>query len=180
MNAAIEAAHAGTAGKGFAIVAQSIRKLADNTTSSTKSINEHIIKMNDSINAGLDKFEKQQEVFASLSDNTDELNSLITNISNELTGLNSKVKNNYQDIEELLNATDKLKGNMHSQKENNIVIEKLISNLNSISETVKNLNSGIVTQISSINDIFASLNTEYSSTVNSIEKLQKLVTAFKT
>lgn len=38
MNASIEAAHAGSSGKGFSVIAQEIRKLADETKTSTASI----------------------------------------------------------------------------------------------------------------------------------------------
>ncbi len=40
MNASIEAAHAGSAGKGFAVISGEIRKLSQETQSSTKSIGE--------------------------------------------------------------------------------------------------------------------------------------------
>ena len=42
LNASIEAARAGEAGKGFAVVAEEVRKLADDTSTSVKSIHTDI------------------------------------------------------------------------------------------------------------------------------------------
>ncbi|MCC8193798.1 MAG: methyl-accepting chemotaxis protein [Deltaproteobacteria bacterium] len=53
LNAAIEAARAGEAGRGFAVVADEVRKLAENTMEATKEVGDNIVAIQHSANSNI-------------------------------------------------------------------------------------------------------------------------------
>lgn len=61
LNAAIEAARAGEQGRGFAVVADEVRKLAEKTTKATKEISQMIINIQNDTNAAVVSIEKGSE-----------------------------------------------------------------------------------------------------------------------
>lgn len=58
LNAAIEAARAGDAGKGFSVVAEEIRKLAEQSTASTKTIDEVVNELQSNSKAAVEIMER--------------------------------------------------------------------------------------------------------------------------
>ena len=68
LNAAIEAARAGEAGKGFAVVADEVRKLAEKTMSATKEVGEAINEIQEEVNKD---FQVMEDAVASVAKGTE-------------------------------------------------------------------------------------------------------------
>ena len=63
MNAGIESAHAGEAGRGFGVVAEEIRKLAESTTENASRIDDLLRSITDKIRGTLDLTDRAAEMF---------------------------------------------------------------------------------------------------------------------
>ncbi|CAH8197243.1 methyl-accepting chemotaxis protein [Vibrio aestuarianus] len=85
LNAAIEAARAGEAGRGFAVVADEVRNLAQRTQQATIEIQEMISQLQSSANSAVDLMEKSVVEAA-------EGVELVTNAGSELDGIVNQVQ----------------------------------------------------------------------------------------
>jgi len=98
LNAAIEAARAGEHGKGFAVVADEVRKLAEQVSNSvsditgivssiqqeTGSVVESLVKGYEEVEKGTVKIKKTGETFKVINDSFSQVNANIENISSSL------------------------------------------------------------------------------------------------
>lgn len=115
LNAAIEAARAGEAGKGFAVVADEVRKLAEQTSNSSKEIvslvtsvqtdtSDSVIKMRsirEDVSVGKQNIEKVGQLFGNISNATKRIadrSDDVSVISNEINIKTTVVTNNMENI----------------------------------------------------------------------------------
>ncbi len=80
MNAAIEAAHAGEAGRGFSVVADEIRKLSLSSTAQSKQIGHELQNIQESIKTVVSSSNEAQEAFTTVSANIADTDQLVKQI----------------------------------------------------------------------------------------------------
>ncbi len=124
LNAAIEAARAGEQGRGFAVVADEVRKLAERTTSATKEIEQMIIRIqqntkevvdsmtkgNAEVEAGLKLADEASHAFGEILQAIDQMVLMINQIasaSEQQSATSSQISQSVEEISSVANEVSR-------------------------------------------------------------------------
>ena len=157
LNAAIEAARAGEAGKGFAVVADEVRKLAEESGQSTVKIKDIIEEIQDIIRSANDDVNASTDAIDSINHSISEANLSFDAINNSI----EEVIGNVSDLGTNISEIDNIKSNVVMSLERVLSItEGFVSNAEEVSATAEEQTAatqGVGVTIDELNNLIHAL-----------------------
>lgn len=137
LNAAIEAARAGEAGKGFAVVADEVRKLAERSSKATKEISELVSIIQENTKYSVQSVEIGNEKTANAGKTFEEILHLVRESTEKVTEIAAASQQQTAQAEEVMQAV----GNIALvTEETSAGIEETATTASDLAEMAENLN----------------------------------------
>ena len=179
MNAAIEAAHAGNAGKGFSVVADEIRKLSETSSKQSKAIGTQLTVISDSILNVVSASEETNRTFTLLADKIQKTDSLV----NQISGAMSEQAEGSREISSALgnmnNSTLEVRAASKQMAAGNQAILEEIKQLQDITSTIEGSMEFMTATTDRLKETGQALNEITGTMTSAIDEIGGQVDQFK-
>lgn len=136
MNAAIEAAHAGEFGAGFAVVANEVRSLAANSSRSAKDIQSHIKDMVAKISVGVSTSQQAGQAFKDIADSVAENQKIMQQLSSAMEEQRVGAEENMRVTNSVSDALEKANSLAQKQSEFAERVKTTMDNVVSLTDDI--------------------------------------------
>ncbi len=179
MNAAIEAAHAGDAGRGFSVVADEIRKLSETSAGQSKTIGLQLKQIQQSITGIVNDSIKSRETYVGVTDKIGQTSTLVQQISAAMEEQEEGSKQIVQALSTLNDATAEVRTSSTEMAAGSQTILDQMRNLQEATAVMREGMNEISSDTGEIQNNQTQLNT-YSNEMNdSIDSIGERLSQFK-
>ncbi|TVL80890.1 chemotaxis protein [Brachyspira hyodysenteriae] len=175
MNAAIEAAHAGEHGRGFTVVADKIRKLAEDTGENSKIINEIIEETTQAIDHTVSLAFKSSESMGKILEGSNTLADLISTISGANDELDIGRREILMNISNLNSITEDVQELSLKQMQMSSAVSQNISSVDKLAEDVVNVVNTAETEMKELVHSIENVSNLSSTSSNNMETMDKRI-----
>jgi methyl-accepting chemotaxis protein len=143
LNAAIEAARAGEQGRGFAVVADEVRKLAEKSAHSASQIDEvtrllgtQSDQVEKTVQRGMNALQSSQQHIRKVADVLTEANASVDNVNRGLEEISQSINNQRDATQEIARNVEQI---AEMAKRGNVVVKRTVSAAKSMESLSENL-----------------------------------------
>lgn len=179
MNAAIEAAHAGDAGKGFSVVADEIRKLAEDSSAQSKMIAKELQSIVNSIETIVTATEKADKSFFDVKSQIDSVGRLTEEITLAMEEQNEGSKQIIEALKSIQDVTLNVRESSVEINSNSDLIQQEMLTLTKISGDVQKMTEEVSLAVKNINISMDNITKDSRENKDAIENLNQITRGFK-
>ncbi|MDR1099249.1 MAG: methyl-accepting chemotaxis protein [Treponema sp.] len=179
MNAAIEAAHAGEAGRGFSVVADEIRKLAETSSGESQKISAELKQIVDTINRIVKNAKAAEQSFAQVSTRVDETGMLVQEVDNAIREQKDGAGQVMEALKVMNDVTSQVRTGSGEMSAGNESMLKEISALQDQAREIDGSISQMAEGISTVNTGAQEISTLALSNQAAITQISQIVDSFE-
>lgn len=178
MNAAIEAAHAGSAGMGFSVVADEIRKLSETSSNQSKKIRDELKKIQDSINDVVSASQASSESFGSVNTSIENTQQLVLQIKSAMEEQQQGSKQIVSSLHLMNDNTTEVRAASHEMAVGNQQILNEVDHLRDTTSVIKESMAKISESAENIKASSNALNDISGSVQKTVEEIGSQIDLF--